>query len=229
MLRLEPPARVVVFDGEGTEITAEITELGKSAVFLKQVLTSRSPSLPYRLILAQALPKGKQMDLIVQKATELGVSTIIPLLSERTVVQVDSAEEEHKVVRWKQIAIEAAKQCGQNWLPEVCRPVRPKAFFGDPEPCDVAFVGSLQADARDFRAAFDEYRERNDGKSPASAMMLIGPEGDFTPAELALARSAGCIPVSLGPIVLRTETAAIYSLSVLSYELRNAENFRRRG
>ncbi len=221
-------ARVVVFDGEGTEVTAEITDLAKSTVFLKSVLTNRSPRLPYRLILAQALPKGKQMDMIVQKATELGVSTIIPLLSERTVIQVDSGEEEHRAVRWKQIAIEAAKQCGQNWLPEMRRPVRPKAFLTDPEPCDVAFIGSLQDDAREFRLAFAEYRERNNGKSPASAMMLIGPEGDFTPAELALARSAGCIPVSLGPIVLRTETAAIFSLSVLSYELRNAENSRQR-
>jgi 16S rRNA (uracil1498-N3)-methyltransferase len=219
VLRLKPGGRIVLFDGRGLEATAEIDRISKGMVSLKPILTSRTAPLPYRLVLGQAVPKGKQMDLIVQKATELGVSTIVPLLSERTVVQVESSDEAQKAARWNLIAIEAAKQCGQNWLPDVRTPLRPKSFLENPETCDIAFIGSLQDDARDFRSAFLEHREAR-GRNPRSAMILIGPEGDFTPAELALAKTAGCIPVSLGPIVLRTETAAIFSLSVLSYELR---------
>jgi 16S rRNA (uracil1498-N3)-methyltransferase len=219
VLRLKPSSRIVVFDGCGVEVMAEITELGKDVVLSRRLFTTRANRLPHRLVLAQAVPKGRQMELIVQKATELGVSTIVPLLSERTVVQIEPSEKDHKVSRWKQIAIEAAKQCGQNWLPVIRPPVTPKAFLEERPPCELSFIGSLQEDARSFKSAFRDFQQ-NLGRIPSSALMLIGPEGDFTPAELVQAKSAGCIPVSLGPIVLRSETAAIYSLSVLSYELR---------
>ncbi|MBV8329924.1 MAG: RNA methyltransferase, partial [Verrucomicrobia bacterium] len=123
---------------------------------------------------------------------------------------------------WKQMIIEAAKQSGQNWLPEVATPVGAKQFFAMFAEYELPLIASLQTDARSFKKVLANFREQH-GRRPNSALMVIGPEGDFTPAETSWAKSAGCIPVSLGPIVLRAETAAIYSLSVLAYELQGPE------
>jgi 16S rRNA (uracil1498-N3)-methyltransferase len=219
VIRATVGQRVVVFNGRGLEAVAEISGIAKSRVQLKTLQISQTPPLPCAITLAQAIPKGKNMELIVQKATELGVSKIVPLISERTVVQIDPEEAEKKTEKWRQIVIEAGKQCGQSRLPEVSPPMTPKQFFADFDPYEMALIASLQSDARSFKSAFSNFREQQ-GRRPKNALVLVGPEGDFTPAEAALAKSAGCSPISLGPIVLRTETAAIYCLSVLSYELQ---------
>jgi 16S rRNA (uracil1498-N3)-methyltransferase len=222
VLRLGPGSRIVVFNGRGTDITAEITAIENGKVSLTGLITNRSEPLTCSITLAQAIPKGKHMDLIVQKATELGVGKIVPLLSERTVVQVEKEDAERKREKWKQVVIEAAKQSGQNWLPEVAAPVAPKQFFSEFEESELPLIASLQRDARSLKKILAAFRDQY-GRRPRSALILIGPEGDFTPAETGWAKSAGCIPVSLGPIVLRTETAAIFSLSVLAYELQGQE------
>jgi 16S rRNA (uracil1498-N3)-methyltransferase len=218
VLRLSPGKRIVVFDGRGAEATAEIVHAGKREVTLRTVLTGRSPKLPCHLTLAQAVPKGKTMDLIVQKAVELGAAAIVPLLSERVVRQLEGSDAEKKSDKWQTIAIEAAKQCGQNWLPQIAPPVTPRDFFTSAPSAELPLIASLQPGARPFREVLRDFRDEH-GRPPASALILIGPEGDFTPAETGLALAQGCRPVSLGPIVLRTETAALYSLSVLAYEL----------
>ncbi len=220
VLRLGPGARVVAFNGRGDEATCEICEVRRDGVSLRAVLTGRSTKLRCAVTLAQAIPKGKNMDFIIQKATELGVATIVPMLSERTVVQLEDGAK--RVEKWRQVVIEAAKQCGQNWLPEIAPPVSPKGFFAEFDRYEAPLIASLQNDARSFKRVLREFRDHH-GRRPQSALILIGPEGDFTPAEAAAAKSAGCVPVTLGPIVLRTETAAIYSLSVLSYELQGVE------
>jgi 16S rRNA (uracil1498-N3)-methyltransferase len=222
VLRLAPGSRVVVFDGKGYEVTAEILSVGKSQVRLKPLLTAKTPPLRCAITLAQAIPKGKNIELIIQKAAELGVAKIVPLLSERTIVQIDAADSERRLEKWRQIVIEAAKQCGQNWLPQVVEPVAPKQFFAELDHYDILLIASLQEGARTFKSVLNDFREQH-GRRPGSALVLIGPEGDFTPAESALAKAAGCIPVTLGPIVLRAETAALFSLSVLSYELQGEE------
>ena len=222
VLRLGPGARVVVFNGEGSEIMCEIIEGNPDRVRLKPISGGRSPKLRCAITLAQAVPKGKNMELIVQKATELGVSKIIPLLSERTVIHLDAADAQKRINKWRTVVIEASKQCGQNWLPEVAAPLTPKQFFAEFDRYEVALIASLQHDAQSFKHVLCEFRDQH-GRRPQSVLMLIGPEGDFTPAEAAQAKSAGCAPVSLGPIVLRTETAAIYSLSVLAHELQGAD------
>lgn len=222
VLRLGRGARVTVFNGQGSEITCEIIDAGKDRVRLRPVLSGSSPRLRCALTLAQAVPKGKNMDLIVQKATELGVTKIVPLLSERTVVHLDGHESQKRVEKWRTVVIEAAKQCGQNWLPEVAAPVTPKQFFAEFDRYEAPLIASLQRDARSFKHVLREFRDQH-GRRPQSALMLIGPEGDFTPAEAAAAKSAGCVPVTLGPIVLRTETAALYSLSVLAHELQGED------
>jgi 16S rRNA (uracil1498-N3)-methyltransferase len=219
VLRLKSCARVALFNGRGHEITAEITEIKRGHISLRKLDEARTAPLRCRITVAQAIPKGKSMDLIVQKAVEIGAAEIAPLISERTVVHLAREEAAQKQVKWQNIAIEAAKQCGQNWLPKVHLPQSPRDFFPKATaPWELQLIGSLQSDARHLKIVLADY-ERDHSARPGSVLICIGPEGDFTPAELALARSHGCQPITLGPIILRVETAAIYCLSVLSYEL----------
>jgi len=224
VLRLKRGDKLVVFDGRGHEVTAEVVELNSSEIRLRKIHQASTPALRWQITLGQAIPKGKNMDLIVQKAVEIGASEIAPLISERTIVNLDPKEAAQKQAKWRQVAIEAAKQSGQNWLLEVKLPSKLKDFFADAPPFDLKLIGSLQTDARHLKKVLadfqSEHRPGAEDTNPAlRVLMLIGPEGDFTPAELALAKSHGCQPITLGPIILRVETAAIYCLSVLSYEL----------
>lgn len=247
VLRMERGDKVVVFDGEGRELTGEIVaEISSSEVRLRKLHEATTPPVRCRITLAQAIPKGKNMDLIVQKAVELGASEIAPLISDRTVVRLNNRDAAQKQSKWQTVAVEAAKQCGQNWLPKVQRPRTLAQFFSDQPPIPVAprssvkrvsaapqsiaaetfsttqfdlrLIASLQSDAVHLKEILDEPAREHDG-SPTTVLILIGPEGDFTPAELEIARSNDCQPISLGPVILRVETAAIYCLSVLSYEL----------
>lgn len=223
VLRMKPGERAVVFNGKGIEATVEIGEGSKHSLPLKCLHHAKSSALACEVTLGQAIPKGKNMDLIVQKATELGVAAIAPLLSERTVIQCDGDDAVKKQQKWQEVVVEAAKQCGQNWLPSVHLPKTPKDFFGEGQRFDLMLIASLQADAIHLKNVLAEFAG-NTGKRPKSVLILVGPEGDFTPAEIALAKSSGACPITLGPIVLRTETAALYSLSVLAYELFNQQN-----
>ena len=206
VLRVKTGDTVNVFDGLGHEGQCRMEANGK----LTLLTQSSTPPLPCRIMLAQAIPK-KNMDLIVQKATEFGAAGILPLISERTIVQLD--EDSKKVDRWREIALEACKQSGNNWLPEIAAPQKARAFLDAPGNFDLKLIASLQPDSKPLKQILPE-------KRPASVLVLIGPEGDFTPAELSAAKSAGCLPLSLGPLVLRAETAALYALSILHHELQ---------
>ncbi len=219
VLRLQSGDKVVLFDGRGREMTAEITALDGREIALRKLHENRTPPLRCQITLGQAIPKGKNMDLIVQKAVEIGAAEIVPIISDRTIVRLDRDDAANKQAKWQTIAIEAAKQCGQNWLPQVETPRTMVEFFAGRAPYDLQLIGSLQSDALHLKKILAEYAEAHGGQRPVRVLMLIGPEGDFTPAELNLARSHGCRPITLGPIILRVETAAIYCLSVLSYEL----------
>jgi 16S rRNA (uracil1498-N3)-methyltransferase len=218
VLRLNRGARLVVFNGRGREITAEISDTTSSSVQLRKLHETQTPPLRCRITLGQAIPKGKNMDLIVQKAVEIGASEIAPIISDRTVVRLSDDDAAQKQAKWQTIAIEAAKQCGQNWLPYIRKPQAVAQFFAARAAFDLQLIGSLQPDAQHLKKILADY-ERDHRTRPISVLMLVGPEGDFTPAELNLARANGCHPITLGPIILRVETAAIYCLSVLSYEL----------
>lgn len=220
VMRHGPGDRIAVFDGKGNEIMAEITGASKDRVIFKALSRQHTPKPGYSLTLVQAMPKGRPMELIIQKATEIGVSRIVPLMSERVVVHLDDERVESRLEKWRAMVVEAAKQCGQNWLPEIAPVKSAKEFFEAAPTAEIAAIGSLQGGTVSFRKLFAEF-EAGHGRRPSSAAMVVGPEGDFTPAELNSARRAGYRPVTLGPIVLRSDTAAIFSLSVLAYELQN--------
>ncbi len=222
VLRHKAGDRVTVFDGRGTEVMAEITATAKERVELREMSRTRTAPLPYQITLGQAIPKGSRMDTILEKAVELGAAHIAPLVSERTVVRVDEERAEAKLEKWRQAVVEAAKQCGQNHLPDVAPPQPARAFLDQPPACDLLLVASLQPGAVSFRAVFSDF-EREKGRRPRSAAVLIGPEGDFTPAELARARASGFRPVTLGAVILRTDTASLFALSVLGYEFQQGD------
>ena len=217
VLRMKAGERATVFDGAGHEAEVELGKQGKSGTELRKISLGKSSPLPCRITLAQAVPKGKNMELIIEKATELGVGAISPLMSERTIVRGSEDDHVRKQAKWQRTAIEACKQCGQNFLPRVVQPCTPRALFERNEKFDLMLIASLQGDAIPLKQVLSE----NGAKRPKSVLILIGPEGDFTPAEVSLARSHGCRPVTLGPIILRTETAAIYCVSVLNHELQS--------
>ena len=216
VLRVKDGETVNVFDGHGHEAQAQVASITGLSVGLKLLTQTGSAPLPCRITLAQAIPK-KNMDLIVQKATELGVAVIVPLISERTIVQLD--EDSKKVERWREIALEACKQSGNNWLPEIQAPQKARAFLDAPGQFDLKLIASLQPDAKPLKTILAGAPTLQRSDAP-TILVLIGPEGDFTSAELAAGKSAGCLPLSLGPLVLRADTAALYALSILHHELQ---------
>ena len=219
VLRIALGERLVVLDGAGHELLCEVKEVARDEVRLHVKQRNFIAPLPYQITLVQAVPKAKIIEDIIEKATELGVHRIVPLLSERVATQLDAEGMEAKAQKWRLTAIEAIKQCGSAWLPTVDAPMTPKAFLAQNEKFELPLIASLQDDRRHPRELFQDFRQEK-GRLPQSLCVWVGPEGDFTPAELHLAKSAGALPISLGRLVLRSETAAIYCLSVLNYELQ---------
>jgi 16S rRNA (uracil1498-N3)-methyltransferase len=217
VLRLKAGDECAAFDGRGTEAKIRLTAVSKNRVEFSVLSKAASPAPASRLVLAQAVAKGKAMDLVLQKATELGITSIAPVLSDRSVVQLDSERSESKHEKWEQTVIEACKQCGQNRVPEL-QPARTMAAFLESlgKSPGLRIIASLQPGALPLSQILRDARAQ--GPVPG-VTFLVGPEGDFTPAEIGQARSAGFLPVSLGRNILRTETAALYLCSVLSYEL----------
>jgi 16S rRNA (uracil1498-N3)-methyltransferase len=208
---------LAVFNGEGVEAKARITEIGKDEVKFQVLSKAVTPRTAHPIWLAQALTKPRSMELIFQKATELGVAEFAPLQSDHSVVRVDEEKADTKVEKWRKLTIEAAKQCGQNWLPTVHAPLAPRDFFASIPRGAVKLIASLQTEAKPLKTVL---REQLPGLKPGTPIVImVGPEGDFTPAEIGAARSAGFAPVSLGKIILRAETAAFFALSALAYEL----------
>lgn len=206
---------VVAFDGCGRSADCEILELDRRHARLRVIQQREQPHPKPEFILLQGLPREQKMDFLIQKATELGVHRIRPVQTDHAVVRLREDLEAPKRERWQRIALNAAKQCGTPWIPEI-EPVQPLlACLTDMPRVDVLIVCSLEPDAQPLRAVLQSARE----SAPASVAILVGPEGDFSARERAAARNAGGRAVRLGDSILRSETAAIFVLSVLTYEL----------
>jgi 16S rRNA (uracil1498-N3)-methyltransferase len=219
VLRLRLGDVVVVLDGTGNEYRCEVSNLARKTIQLAVRQRNSKPRPACQITLVQAVPKGKLFDSIVQKATELGVSCVVPLLTERVVRQFDDDKSESKVDHWRSIAIESIKQCGSVWLPRIETPISVTDFLGRREKFELSLIASLDADSRHPSVWFRGFRERTKKTNPESICIWVGPEGDFTSAELSAVKSAGAFPITLGPVVLRSETAAVYCLSVVNYEI----------
>jgi 16S rRNA (uracil1498-N3)-methyltransferase len=220
VLRVRDGERLMVLDGAGQELLCEARKQAPDQLALTVVQRSFVPPLPYQITLLQAIPKGKIIESIIQKATELGVHRIVPLLSDRVTTQLDDESAASKAEKWRLTAIEAIKQCGSAWLPEIEAPIAPKEYLARGEKFELPLIASLQSDCRHPREYFKTFYHETK-RLPKTTCVWIGPEGDFTPAEMNAVKSAGVLPITLGRLVLRSETAAIYSLSVLNYELQS--------
>ncbi|MDP0490283.1 MAG: 16S rRNA (uracil(1498)-N(3))-methyltransferase [Verrucomicrobiota bacterium JB023] len=193
---------VEVFDGAGRWARGEVQGAGKSSLEVRiDEEGTQAPSSP-ALELAVAIPKGKTMDWIVQKAVELGVSRIQPLVTTHTVVKPGSGKDD----KWQRIALEACKQCGQNHLPLVAQPLNYEQWLSQPMG-GIKVIASLAGETKTLREVLSA--QEGDGKY----IFLVGPEGDFTADEVSRALAQGFHPVTLGGIVLRVETACLYLLA----------------
>ena len=215
VLRLRSGDSAAIFDGKGTEARVRLTQVSADEVSYETLSTARTPPPSCRIRFGQALIKPVGMDLLIQKLTELGVSEIWPIASERSISKPSG--EKRISHRWESIALSACKQSGQNWLPKIHEVGPLDNFLSAPNPAPPAgrIIGSLQPEAKPLPALLAAVRQV--GK-PLALDLLIGPEGDFTPAEIGRARSAAFQPASLGPLVLRSETASLFLASVLHYE-----------
>jgi len=211
VLRMKIGDELLLCDGQGTEYQARIEQVSKNEIATEIVSQSKQALLVPRITLGQGLPKSDKMDLIVQKATELGVARIVPLITERTIVKVK--DEEKRITRWQKISREAAMQSNRPDIPVVenIRSLRDYLFSLDPGPGTLLLL-PWEEGTEPIKKVL---RSRHE---VASVVVLIGPEGGFSAAEAGIARDKGFHPVSLGPNILRTETAAIAVLGMIGYE-----------
>ena len=210
VLRVEAGQELTLFDGQGTHAEGIVESVTKKEVTVRITARETVPPPAVEITLIQAVCKPDRFELILQKATELGVRRIQPVLSAHTVNR--SKEPEKQQERWQTIVRNAAQQCGTAWLPEFL----PLQKVGAAAlKADVVFIGSLHPNAKPFREAFQTL----DKSKIKTVALLIGPEGDFTEEEVNAAVAAGAIPVTFGKQILRTETAALFGLIVMAYEL----------
>lgn len=217
VLRLGPGERIVVVAAPEREALAEITDVAAGRVrarILAVRSARREPPVFVRLV--QSVAKGEKMDYIVQKSTELGVGEIVPVVSERSVVRLDRARGEERAQRWQKIAREAAQQSGRTVVPRVLPPMPfAAALPARPAAGDLALILYEGESGRGLQAVLASSQATVSG----AVTIYVGPEGGFADGEVAAAASAGCVPVSLGPRILRAETAGPAALAMILYHL----------
>ena len=221
--RAQPGQLVQVFDGCGNEWKCQLEQADPTATRLCILSHHTVPLPPFSITLGQALPKGKAWESIITKATELGISSLVPLGSTHSEIPIATVQEVSKLQKWQALGIEACKQCGMSILPRISRPQNFDHFIETLPKQGIKgtlkLIASLENDAVSLRSVFADPTSF-DLQIPLEAFWLIGPEGDFSPEEYSRARNHGFIPIDLGPNILRVDTAAIVALSLLLYELR---------
>ena len=200
--RLKKGDRVVVFDGESQEYECVIDSIAKNKVELSVLKVRKTASAELTLTLACALPKKVKMDYIIEKTVELGVDRIIPIKTERTIVEYSPDKAKEKLKRWQAIAIEASKQCGRIKLPQIEPISEFSKVVSQVKNYELAVIPHLGPGNKPLKEVFRDSR-------PSSVIIFIGPEGDFSGREIKLAKENGCIGASLGDLVLKVDTAAI--------------------
>jgi 16S rRNA (uracil1498-N3)-methyltransferase len=206
--------RLNLTSSDSTEYLTVIEDFTKSEVVLKVLsLKANDTEPPVKASLFQALAKGDKMDTIIQKAVELGVYEIYPVMSERCIVHADEKRAEKKLERWNRISAEAAKQCGRGIIPTVHPIIDFDAALPLMKKSDISFICYETSEDNNPKALF-----RNNSFS--SVAFFIGPEGGISPLEIEAAHKMEIPDITLGKLILRTETAATAVLSMLLYETR---------
>lgn len=219
VLRMRIGEEMTVCDGTGMEYTCEISAfLPGEVTLLKKAEKKASTELPVRIKLYQGLPKKDKMELIIQKAVELGAVEIIPVMTKYCIVKLeDEKKEAKKLERWQAIAESAAKQSGRGIIPKVSRVMNFKDAVKAASEEEMALIPYEKAeDMNTLKAAAQKALKEQ------VVSVFIGPEGGFDESEVEFARECGLLPVSLGKRILRTETAGFTTLSILMYEIECA-------
>ena len=208
VVRQEVGDALVLFDGSGHQARARLADIGKRRASAEVLaLDAVDVELPFRVTLAQGLPEGSKMDWIVEKAVELGVAAIQPLAAQRSVVRLSGDRADKRLAHWQGVVISASEQCGRNRLAEVA----PVAEFGRwlAQPSSMPrLLLTPRADA--------SLAQWTRTTAPQDVCVLVGPEGGFSEQEEDAAIAAGALPLSMGPRVLRTETAGLAALAILA-------------
>jgi 16S rRNA (uracil1498-N3)-methyltransferase len=202
VLRLKINDAVIIFDGAGNEYNGVITNMSKKQVEFQLTPIQKQQRNNISLTIACAIPKGSHMDEIIDGLTQLGVIRIIPMLTDRVVVRLDDAKSESRLKRWQKIAQSAARQCQRSDIPVITPMTDIKKVITDSQNYDLKLIPHLSGERRLLKDVLSK-------KNQKKILVLIGPEGDFTPAEVKLALHNNFIPISLGKTILRIATAAI--------------------
>lgn len=210
VLRRQVGDQVEVFNGEGRVARAEITAISKSRVSLTVIEDRTLPPLKNRIHLLPALIKAEPFEWLLEKAVELGAASVQPVITERTVISLNGDHLEKKLAKWRRHMVESAKQCHTPFVTRLERPVPFRQALAGLPAGALKILPALSEHSRTLHQVVDGQHE---------AYLTIGPEGDFTPAEEVLAQEQGFQPVTLGPLILRAETATIAALAVLGHEM----------
>ena len=215
VMRLNVSDKVTVFDGTGTEYAGVVTEAGRKTLSLK-IVSRRTANTAGKnpITLIQAIPKKDKMDHIVEKATELGVAGIMPVVTLRTVPDWTAQKKISAVERWKKIALEAAKQCGRADIPQISAVSDIRDALSGMDGYAVKLIAALAEGSVRLKEALKE-------KPAGKVAIAIGPEGDFTPDEVSAAADKGFKVVGLGRRVLKSDTAALAALAIIDHEYQD--------
>ncbi|WP_444943164.1 16S rRNA (uracil(1498)-N(3))-methyltransferase [Microbulbifer sp. ZKSA006] len=214
VLRLNVGHPLVLFDGSGGEYAAELIETGKRARARTAEYRAEDRQSLLALTLAIGISRGDRFDWVIQKATELGVTTIQPLFTERCEVKLSGERLQKKLGHWRQIAISACEQCERNRVPAIAEPLKLTQYLQRVSSEDAAQVKLVLH----HRTELDLRQWQAERGTPQSALLLVGPEGGLSQGEIDAALAQDFMPLRLGPRVMRTETAPIAALSVLQFQ-----------
>ena len=213
-LRMAEGDEAIVCDGEGAEYRCTLTRIRdeECECSIIEALDSMTES-PVSITLCMAYPKGDKLETVIQKAVELGCDKIIPFESSRCIKRPKAEKAEKQTARLQRIAEEAAKQCGRSKIPTVCSPISFKQMLSEATKSSLSLLCYENEDGLSIKGAL------KNAKEPKTMSVIVGAEGGFAPDEVAAATEAGCLSVTLGPRILRCETAPLFALTTISYEL----------
>lgn len=219
VMRSKPGDKLIVSDGHSRVALAEIVSIEPQEVTADIIEHMEQAGEPWlQVTVAQSLPKGDKMEIVIQKCTEIGAVSFLPFLSERTVVQYDGKKEEKRTARWRKIAKEAAEQAHRSKIPAIEAPLSWREMLSALSEYDLVCLCYEKEQGQQLRDVLKPFADQLEPGQSYSVAVIVGPEGGFSENEVSEAEAAGAVSVGLGRRVLRTETAAMAALTCIMYE-----------